>query len=104
MSLHPLVEESATSMLKLARADKDLRVAGPAEAFVALRAVGGDFEEVALLAPDDVVLELLEQGMRAGEEPVGFVSECRTMPVTSRIFSLAEPAIEMWQKAVKSEA
>ena len=46
---------------------EDLNVAGPAEALVALGAVGGEFQEVAVLAPDDVVLELVDELVRAFE-------------------------------------
>ena len=45
-------------------------VAGPAEPFVALRAVGGDVEEVAFLAPDGVGDELVDARVGAFE-PAG---------------------------------
>ena len=49
---------------------KDLDVAGPAQALVALRAVGGHVEEVAAHAPDDVLVQLVEQRVGAFE-PAG---------------------------------
>lgn len=45
-------------------------VTGPSEPLVALRAVGRHVEEVALLAPDRVAHELVDQGVRA-LEPAG---------------------------------
>ena len=41
---------------------EELRVAGPTHAFIPLRAIGRDFQIVAFLAPDNVVLELVDQG------------------------------------------
>ena len=57
---------------------EDGDVAGPAEPLVALRAVGGDVEEVALRAPDDVAVELVQQRVGALEGPVRRRSECTT--------------------------
>ena len=43
-------------------APKDLGIGGPAQAFIALRAVGGDADEVGALAPEDVAPKLVDQG------------------------------------------
>ena len=48
---------------------ESLRITRPAEAFVALRAVGGDIEEISAQAPDDVALELVEHFVGRGESP-----------------------------------
>ena len=56
----------ATSILKVEVRREDLDVAGPSEAFVALRAVGRDIEEVAARL-HGVVLELGRQLVGAGE-------------------------------------
>src|SRR5215211_9107755 len=61
---HPLLEEGGDVHVEGGRADEDLGVAHPTEALVALRAVGRHAEEVATLAPDDVLLEFVNQ--RAG--------------------------------------
>ena len=39
--------------------DKYLRIACPAETFIALRAVGRDIDKVAFLSPDDIVEQLI---------------------------------------------
>ena len=39
----------------------------PAQTLAALRAVGGDVEEIALLPPEDVMLKLAQQRVGAGE-------------------------------------
>jgi hypothetical protein len=46
---------------------KNLGIAGPAQPFVSLWAVGGDVEEVVFLSPHDVVVQLIEQRVRAGK-------------------------------------
>ena len=73
--LKPLVEEATHIHKKRGRADEDLGVAGPSEAFVALRTVGGGFEKIALLPPDDVARELVQERMRtrkvAGSRDIG---------------------------------
>jgi hypothetical protein len=56
----PFPQEAADVVVERRGGREDLRVAGPAEAFVALRAVGRHREEVAALAPDDVLLQLGE--------------------------------------------
>ena len=61
------VKKPATSMLKAAVRREDLRVARPAQPLVALRAVGRHVEEVALLPPEDVVLELVDERLRGLE-------------------------------------
>ena len=57
----PLGEERCDVEVVRGGGDEELRIAGPAEALIALRAVGGDFEVVALLAPDDVVEQLVHR-------------------------------------------
>src|SRR5699024_8177663 len=52
------------------RAGEHLDVAGPAEALVALRAVGGHVQEVAACGPDDVLVQLVHQRF-AAPEPTG---------------------------------
>ena len=39
--------------------DEDLRISGPAETFIALRAVGRNIDKVAFLSPDDVVEQFI---------------------------------------------
>ena len=51
------------------RGCEGLRVAGPAEPLVALRAVGRHGDEVVPLRPPDVLVEPGEVGVRAGEAP-----------------------------------
>ena len=48
-----------------------LRVAGPAEPLVALRAVGGHRDEVVALRPEDVRVELVERFVRRAERAAG---------------------------------
>ena len=69
--LHPFVEEAADIHVEGGGAAEDLGVAGPAEALVALGAIGGHLEEIAFLAPDDVVLKLIERLVRAAEAAGG---------------------------------
>ena len=56
-------------------APEDLRVRSPAEALVALRAVGGHADKVGALAPEDVAPELVDHGAAGvqvdGERRVG---------------------------------
>src|SRR5262249_49192059 len=56
----PLREERRDVEVVRSRRDEELRIAGPAEAFITLRAIGGDFDVVSLLAPDDVVEKLVD--------------------------------------------
>ena len=39
--------------------DEDLRISGPTETFIALRAVGRNIDKVAFLSPDDVVEQFI---------------------------------------------
>ena len=64
---HPLAEETGDVAVPRGRAGEDLGVAHPAQALVALRAVGRDLEEIAALAPVDVALELVDEAVAAGE-------------------------------------
>ena len=63
----PLREEGGHVEVEGGGPAEGLGVAGPAQALVALGAVGGDVQEVALLPPADVVLELIDQLVRALE-------------------------------------
>ena len=55
----PFAKESIYIHVKGSGADKRLGVPGPTEALVALGAVGGHFQEVALLTPEDIVFKLV---------------------------------------------
>ena len=72
----PLREEAGHVHVEGGGAREDLGVARPAQALVALRAVGGHVEEVALLAPDDVVLELVDE--RASRSRTRSPAPCRS--------------------------
>ena len=63
----PVREEAGDVEVERGRAREHLRVARPAEPLVALRAVGRHADEVALLPPHDVVVELVEHRVGAGE-------------------------------------
>jgi len=60
----PFAEKAFDIKIKGSRADKYLRVAGPAQPFVALRAIGRNIEKIVLLAPDNILIQPIEQ--RAG--------------------------------------
>ena len=64
---HPLGQIGGTVHLVDAGAHIDLHIAGPAEAFVALWTVCRDRQEVATLAPADILPELVEQLLGALE-------------------------------------
>ena len=63
----PFCKEGRDVVVERRRAAEDLRIPRPAEALVALRAVGGKIEEVAPLPPDDVLLQSVDKGVFAGE-------------------------------------
>ena len=63
----PFCKEGRDVIVERRRAAEDLRIPRPAEALVALRAVGGKIEEVAPLPPDDVLLQAVYKGVFAGE-------------------------------------
>jgi hypothetical protein len=63
----PLGEEACDIEIAGGGGDEELGIAGPAEALVALRAIGGDLEIIALLTPDDVVKELVDACVGAFE-------------------------------------
>ena len=65
----PLREEAGHVHVEARGAREGLGIPGPAQPLVPLRAVGGHVEEVALLSPEDVVLELVQQRVRRGELP-----------------------------------
>ena len=60
----PLGEEPGHVHVQGGGGGEDLGIPGPAHALVALGAVGGDVEEIPLLAPDDVAQELVDQRLR----------------------------------------
>ena len=61
--LQPLGEEIRNVHIERRGRRKGLCVAGPAKPFVALRTVSRHVDEVAFLSPDDVVLELIDEGL-----------------------------------------
>jgi len=63
----PLREEPRHIHVECRRSREHLRVAGPPEPLVALRAIGGHADEVPLLSPHDVVIELIEHRIRRRE-------------------------------------
>ena len=91
-SFSHFVKKPATSMLKAAVGEKACGVAGPSQPLVALRAIGGDVEEVALLPPLDVVLELVESGFEVTSSPVGRMSEWTTI-AGQRVSGVSSPGI-----------
>ena len=73
---------------------EDLDVARPAEALVALRAVGGDREEVAAHAPHDVLVQAVEQLVRRREPArAGQVAREHDRGHVGRV-ELARPALD----------
>ncbi len=68
----PLGEESGDVQVEGGGADKHLGIPGPAQALISLRAVGGHVDEIALLTPKDIVLELVEERVGAFERSDGF--------------------------------
>ena len=65
--LEPLREERCHVDVEARRAREDLGVPHPAEPLVALRAIGRNRKEIPSLAPDDVLLELVEERARGLE-------------------------------------
>src|SRR6185437_16285202 len=65
----PLGEEAIDVHVECGGGGENLRVARPAETLVALRTIGRDTEEVSLLRPYDVVLQLIEKTVRRHERP-----------------------------------
>ena len=63
----PFCKEALCVKIQARRADEYLRIARPAEALVALRAVGRHIEEVALLPPDHVLKQLVQKWVGAGK-------------------------------------
>ena len=64
---HPLREERAGVHVVERGGCEDLRVAAPAEALVALRAVGGEVEKVSLLPAHNAALQLIDERIGALE-------------------------------------
>ena len=58
--LHPLGKKALDIEVDSPRAAKHLRVARPAETLVPLRTVGGDVEIVALLPPNNIMIQLID--------------------------------------------
>ena len=65
--VHPFCEEGGDIGVVTGGADINLRVTHPAEPFVALRAVGGQFNEIGALRPANVAKELVHDLVGAGE-------------------------------------
>jgi hypothetical protein len=59
--LQPLGKEGGDVHVERRCSGKRLRVARPSEPLVALRTIGRDVHEIALLPPDDVVLQLVQE-------------------------------------------
>src|SRR3954451_13584836 len=70
--MEPFRKKGSNVHQKRCRADKHLGVPGPTETFIPLRAVGRNIEEVALLSPKDVMLQLVHKRVRTGELPCPF--------------------------------
>ena len=56
----PLAEECGDVHIECGGGTEDLRVAGPAETLVTLRAVGRDFKEIVALSPADIAVKLID--------------------------------------------
>ena len=63
----PLGEKRADIGVVSRRRDVGLCVAGPAHAFIALRAIGGQVDKVSPLRPKDVAVKLIHHRVRTGE-------------------------------------
>ncbi len=100
------MKKPATSHVEAGGADEHLGVAGPAQPLVALRAIGGHFQEIALLAPEDIVLQLVEHRVGALKRcRSGGVSECTTIPVIASASRRAGKAAHLdVAEAVEGEA
>ena len=61
----PFGKEFLHIIIQAGSADKYLRIPGPPQALVSLRAVGRHIEEIALLPPDDIVKKAVEQRIGA---------------------------------------
>ncbi len=72
---HPFGEETRDIHVEGGRAREDLGVSGPAQPLVALRTISRDIQEIALLPPQDIVLQLVDKRLRgrkiAGRPDVG---------------------------------
>ena len=80
----PVREERLDVAEERRRRREDGEVARPAEALVALRTVGGHAEEVALHAPLDVAVQLIEQRVGALERCRSARCRCRRRPPSAR--------------------
>ena len=56
----PLAEERGNVHIECGGGTEDLRIAGPAETLVTLRAVGRDFKEIVALSPADIAVKLID--------------------------------------------
>ena len=65
--LQPFGVEGRDIGVEAGGAGEDLGIAGPAQALIALRAVGRDVHEIAFLAPLNVVLQLIDHRIGALE-------------------------------------
>ena len=101
----PRVEESAHVVEEARRRREDLDVARPAEALVALRAVGRHVEEVAAQPPHDVLVQLVRPARSdVSNQPVRSMSLWITTAVDRGRVELARPARHLGvAEAVESE-
>ena len=76
---------------------EDLDVAGPAESLVALRAVGRDVDEVAAHAPDDVLVQAVDELVRASRTSRCARCRCGTPgdDAAVRRRRVARPAVDL---------
>ena len=78
-----LGEERRNVHVEGSRADEYLRIARPSQTLIALRAIGWDIKKIALLPPDDIALQLVDQRVGTIELAVGGVAEWMTIPETA---------------------
>ena len=101
----PRGEESVAVVEEARGRAEHLDVARPAEALVALRAVGRDREEVAAHAPDDVLVQAVEHASEDSNQPVRVMSVCSTTASTAAgSNSPGQPSICGVPEAVEREA
>ena len=79
----PFGKERRNVRVEGSRADEYLRIARPSQTLIALRAIGWDIKKIALLPPDDIALQLVDQRVGTIELAVGGVAEWMTIPETA---------------------
>ena len=87
--VEPLAEEGAGVGVVGGRTAKHLDVARPAQPLVALRAVGGNAQEVVALAPADVAIQLVHVGVAGLEGGVFFQVRTDELAFQRRDFHIA---------------